>query len=160
MAEPVGQVLTGSERETLELGRRLGLALNGGAVVLLVGPLGAGKTVLARGIAEGLGVTEPVSSPSFVLVRQYDAAGGIKVYHWDAYRLQGPRDLEYLPLEEHMAEDSVLLIEWGERLEEVLPADAIRIQLVRPCPVRPSERLIKVWTDDARRQKLGEALNQ
>jgi tRNA threonylcarbamoyladenosine biosynthesis protein TsaE len=123
-----GKFRTGSEAETVELGRRIAAELPSRAVVLLIGNLGAGKTTLAKGIAQGLGAAEPdeVSSPTFTLIHEY---GGGHVYHIDLYRLDEPREVETLGLNELFDRDAVVLIEWGERFPQLMPEDRIEIRL-------------------------------
>ncbi len=112
--------------DTLALGRKLAGLLRPGDVVLLSGRLGAGKTVLASGIAEGLGVTEPVTSPSFVLVRSYK--GFLPLVHADLYRLGTSGELEDLELPES-ADDGVLLVEWGNVLASAAPEDHLLVHM-------------------------------
>ncbi len=114
---------------TEAFGRRLGAALFPGAVVALNGRLGAGKTHLVRAICEGLGVANPaaVCSPTFTLVHEYP--GPVPVYHFDAYRLTGPREFAELGADEYLSGDGVCLIEWAERVEAALPADHLRIDI-------------------------------
>ncbi|MFQ5877054.1 MAG: tRNA (adenosine(37)-N6)-threonylcarbamoyltransferase complex ATPase subunit type 1 TsaE [Acidobacteriota bacterium] len=107
--------LTRSEAETFEAGRALARTLRPGDVVLLVGDLGMGKTVFARGLATGLGVPPgEVRSPTFTLVNQY--RGRLPVYHVDLYRVDSSADLEELGLEEILGTDGVAVVEWAERL--------------------------------------------
>lgn len=108
-------------------GQRLGGLLRAGDLVGLTGPLGAGKTVLAQGIASGLGVTEPVSSPTFTLVQEY--AGRVTVYHLDVYRLRSMDELWDLSFDDLRATPSVLLIEWPERIAPALPPDRLEITI-------------------------------
>ena len=111
-------------------------------VVAVAGDLGAGKTTLIRAIARGLGVTEPVTSPTFALVHRY-AGAGVTVYHVDAYRLRRAADAADLGLDDMLAEaDSVVLIEWPEKLHEALPPVAWRIRLAHEPD--PLFRLIEV----------------
>lgn len=112
---------------TEALGRRLGELLFPGAVVALVGQLGAGKTHLTRAIAEGLSVRNPlaVNSPTFVLIQEY--AGPVPVYHFDTYRLIGPREFAELGVEEYFTGDGVCVVEWADKVTEVLPKDHLRI---------------------------------
>jgi tRNA threonylcarbamoyladenosine biosynthesis protein TsaE len=113
---------------TEALGRRLGENLFAGAVVALVGPLGAGKTHLVRAIAEGLGVApRAVSSPTFVLVQEY--RGRLPVCHFDAYRLNGAGDFLDLGAHEYMEGEGVCLIEWADRVADCLPAEHLRLTL-------------------------------
>src|SRR5215470_13411924 len=103
-------------------GRRLGTFLFPGAVVALVGPLGAGKTHLVRAIALGLGLADGrlVSSPTFVLIHEYDAR--LPVYHFDAYRLKDEAEFLDLGVYEYFAARGVCLVEWADRVETILPA--------------------------------------
>ena len=114
---------------TAAFGRRLAGLLFPGAVVALVGPLGAGKTHLVRAIAEGLDIADSraVSSPTFVLIQEYDAR--LPIYHFDAYRLRGPAEFAGLGVHEYFAADGVCLIEWADRVEECLPAEHLRIAI-------------------------------
>jgi tRNA threonylcarbamoyladenosine biosynthesis protein TsaE len=120
---------TASEAETIQLGERLARELPRG-VVLLIGGLGAGKTTLAKGIVAGLGAAPPedVSSPTFTLIHEY---GGGRVYHIDLYRLDEPREVESLGLEELFERDALVLIEWGERFPRLLPAGRTEIRIRR-----------------------------
>ncbi|MGI8609227.1 MAG: tRNA (adenosine(37)-N6)-threonylcarbamoyltransferase complex ATPase subunit type 1 TsaE [Candidatus Dormibacteria bacterium] len=111
---------------TLDLGRRLGSAARAGDVVLLEGRLGAGKTALVRGIAEGLGSTDEVLSPTFVLVRHY--RGRLALVHADLYRLEDPRDVDRLGLLE-LADEGVLVVEWPERSPRLDSFATLRIRL-------------------------------
>ncbi|MGA2773673.1 MAG: tRNA (adenosine(37)-N6)-threonylcarbamoyltransferase complex ATPase subunit type 1 TsaE [Bryobacteraceae bacterium] len=119
---------TASEEETVALGERLARALPPHGVVLLTGNLGAGKTMLAKGIVSGLGAApaEEVSSPTFTLIHEY---GNGRVYHVDLYRLEEPRELATLGLEELFERDAVVLIEWGERFPRFLPAERTEIRI-------------------------------
>src|SRR5438874_13262228 len=114
---------------TARFGQRLGELLFPGAVVALVGPLGAGKTHLVRAVAEGLGVRNPaaVNSPTFVLIQEYPAR--LPIYHFDAYRLSGPREFAELGVDEYSPGDGVCLVEWADRVAATLPADHLRIEI-------------------------------
>jgi tRNA threonylcarbamoyladenosine biosynthesis protein TsaE len=119
---------TASEAETVALGERLARELPPHGVVLLIGNLGAGKTTLAKGIVNGLGVAAPdeVSSPTFTLIHEY---GEGRVYHVDLYRLDEPREVATLGLEEIFDRDALVLIEWGERFPRLLPANRTEIRI-------------------------------
>src|SRR5437667_1838541 len=114
---------------TEALGRRLAGVLFGGAVVALIGPLGAGKTHLVRAIAEGLGIVDArvVSSPTFVLIQEY--AARLPVYHFDAYRLRSAEDFFDLGAHEYFEGSGVCLVEWADRVEACLPRDHLRITI-------------------------------
>jgi len=114
---------------TNALGRRLGRALFPGAVVALIGPLGAGKTHLVRALAEGLDIADSrvVSSPTFVLIQEY--VGRLPIYHFDAYRLRTPLEFAELGAHEYFQSNGVCLIEWADRVEAALPADHLRIAI-------------------------------
>ena len=117
--------LTSSEAETIAVGRELGARLRPGDVVLLEGPLGAGKTAFARGLAEGLGGDgDAVSSPTFTIVQEY--RGPVVVQHVDLYRL-APEEVDDLALDDLM-EDAVLAVEWPDRWRRA-PADAMRVTI-------------------------------
>lgn len=120
---------TSSDEETIELGRRIAVALPPHACVLLIGNLGAGKTTLAKGILHGLGVAEPdeVMSPTFTLIHEY---GEGQAYHIDLYRLDKPEQIATLGLDEIFDREAVVLIEWGERFPNLMPAERIEIRLV------------------------------
>jgi tRNA threonylcarbamoyladenosine biosynthesis protein TsaE len=120
-------VTTSSGTKTRALGRRLARLLRAGDVVLLQGPLGAGKTTLAQGIGVGLKVDAPVRSPTFVLMTRHDG-GTLPLYHADLYRLDSVEDVEDLSLPEQAA-DGVLLVEWPERGLPALPAEHVLIVL-------------------------------
>jgi tRNA threonylcarbamoyladenosine biosynthesis protein TsaE len=121
---------TRSEDETIALGRQLGAELPPGAV-LLIGNLGAGKTTLAKGIVEARNGTpaSEVSSPTFTLIHQYGSGDGSPVYHIDLYRLDEPREVENLGLDELFAGDSLVLLEWAERFPSLMPAQRTEIRL-------------------------------
>lgn len=119
---------TGSDAETVELGRRLAGELPARGVVLLIGNLGAGKTTLAKGIVAARSGAAPdeVTSPTFTLIHEY---GEGRVYHIDLYRLDEPRQVATLGLEELFDRDALVLIEWGERFPELMPVHRTEIRL-------------------------------
>jgi len=114
---------------TMTFGRRLGQKLHPGAVVALVGILGAGKTHLTRAIAEGLGISDSrvVSSPTFVLVQEY--AARLPIYHFDAYRLNSVTEFEKLGVEEYFNGHGICIIEWADLVAEALPPHHLQIEL-------------------------------
>ena len=114
------------EADTRALGRRLASLLRAGGVLLLAGDLGSGKTVFASGVAEGLGVAEPVVSPSFILARRYEGLLGL--VHADLYRLGSSAEVDDLDLVES-AGDGVLVVEWGEAAASCFPEDHLLVRL-------------------------------
>jgi tRNA threonylcarbamoyladenosine biosynthesis protein TsaE len=113
--------------ETHALGRRLGALLRAGDVVVLDGELGTGKTVFAKGIAVALGVTEPVVSPTFTVVREYSAP--TPLVHVDVYRLDHLQELHDLGFDDLVGEEAVTVVEWGDRVSAALPPDRLRVLL-------------------------------
>jgi tRNA threonylcarbamoyladenosine biosynthesis protein TsaE len=114
---------------TTAFGRRLGALLFPGAVVALVGPLGAGKTHLVRAVAEGLGIANPrsVTSPTFVLIQEYQ--GRLPIYHFDAYRLRSAAEFSDLGVHEYFEGTGVCLVEWADRVEACLPPEHLCLTL-------------------------------
>ncbi|MBI5687787.1 MAG: tRNA (adenosine(37)-N6)-threonylcarbamoyltransferase complex ATPase subunit type 1 TsaE [Verrucomicrobia bacterium] len=121
--------VTHSVEETVALGERLANGWPPGTVVALSGDLGAGKTALTKGIARGLGVTDTITSPTFTLVNEHAARDGQRLYHVDLYRLDRPQQAVEIGIEEELAPDGWTIIEWAEKLGDVLPADAVRIRI-------------------------------
>jgi tRNA threonylcarbamoyladenosine biosynthesis protein TsaE len=146
--ERTGDVLTvevDSEEETDRLGRALAGVVRPGAVLALVGPLGAGKTRLSRALAEALGV-EPgaIASPTFVLIHEYE--GRWPVYHFDAYRLSGPDEFEALGASDYWGAGGVCLVEWADRVAGQLPETAWTIRVE---PTGPASRRFRLrFADD------------
>lgn len=106
---------------TLELGSKLARIMHPGQVIALYGDLGAGKTVLSRGFARGLSITEPVTSPTFTVAQEYQAPDGSRFYHLDMYRIDDERSALAFGIEEYLfAPDAVTLVEWPERIEKLL----------------------------------------
>ena len=120
------EVSTNDPAETLALGRHLAAMLRAGDIVLLAGRLGAGKTLFAAGVGEGLGVDEQLTSPSFILARAHE--GFLPVVHADVYRLGTSAEFEDLDLPEQ-ARDGVLLIEWGDVVAHGIPEDHLLVQI-------------------------------
>lgn len=118
---------TKSVDETLELGKKIGSHLKKGDCVSLRGSLGAGKTVIAKGIALSLGIEEAIVSPTFTLVQEYE--GKEKLYHLDIYRLSGEDEFESMGGEEFLYPDGISLIEWSEKIDSMLPENTIYINI-------------------------------
>ena len=120
---------THSVDETRQLGAHLGEALEPSSVIALSGNLGAGKTHLTQGIAEGLGIERRlVNSPTFALVQEY--AGRLPVFHFDTYRLRNVDEFLDLGFDEYLSLRGVCIIEWAERVAEVLPADTLTVRVI------------------------------
>lgn len=119
--------VTRSADETHALGRRIGAVLRAGDVVVLDGELGTGKTVFAKGLAVALGITEPVVSPTFTVVREYDAP--LPLVHVDVYRLDHLQELHDLGFDDLIGSEAVTVVEWGDRVSALLPADRLDVHL-------------------------------
>ena len=122
--------LTRSEADTMNFARRLAPMLRAGDAVLLYGDLGAGKSVLARGIARGLGVEGPMPSPTFTLLLPYEGQSGAKVYHFDLYRISDPDEYFAAGLDEFIGGDGVAIVEWPQ-MAELAPEPALEIHMAR-----------------------------
>lgn len=121
-----------SPEQTHALGYKLGKLLRGGDVICLVGDLGAGKTALAKGIGEALDVQEPMTSPTFTFIIEYQAftqGKPVRLVHMDLYRLNHPEEVEVIGVGENMQEDSICLIEWPEVAEDTLPQDILEVRI-------------------------------
>lgn len=127
-----------NEEETRAFGHQLANQLEPGSVVALIGDLGTGKTTLSKYIAEGLGITEVVTSPTFTIVQEYHT-GRLPLYHFDVYRIGEISEMEELGYEEYFFGDGVSLVEWADIIQELLPEEAriIRIEYGR----EPEERI-------------------
>lgn len=121
-------MISRSESDTLRIGEEIGSKLRKGAVVSLRGSLGAGKTVLAKGIAKSLGIQEAIVSPTFTIVQEYDGERG-RMYHLDLYRLSGEDEFESMGGEEFLYSDGITLIEWSEKIQDMLPCDTVYINI-------------------------------
>ncbi len=121
-------VETNGERETFELGRRLGLSADAGQVFALIGDLGVGKTVFTKGLAVGLGIEESVSSPTFTIVQIYDE-GRLPFYHFDVYRIGEPEEMDEIGYEDYVYGQGVSLIEWADLIQEILPEHYTEIRI-------------------------------
>ena len=125
-------VTTQSDSETVALGSEFAAQLRGGDIVALHGNLGAGKTVFARGVARGLGIDEPVTSPTFTVVQEYQGPK-LRLYHIDLYRLQDEHDALAFGIEDFLNDpEAVTLLEWAERIAGLLPADHHAVHIESP----------------------------
>lgn len=119
-------IMTTSEEETIRLGEQLGLLLDSGTVISLVGEMGAGKTHFVQGIAKGMGITAVVTSPTFTILNYYEAP--VPLQHFDFYRLDQEEELDGLGFDDYIAE-GVTLIEWADKFPQRLPAKALKIEI-------------------------------
>ena len=128
----MGEILlkSRSPEETRAMGDVLGGLLGRGDVIAVSGELGAGKTCFAQGVASGLGVRDRVTSPTFTIIQEYD--GRIPFYHIDLYRLEGAHDLEDLGYEDYIYGDGVVLIEWPDLIEGILPPARLEVMISVP----------------------------
>lgn len=117
---------TFSPEETFELGVTIGKAVKAGEVYTLTGELGVGKTVFTQGIAAGLDITEPVSSPTFTIVQVYEE-GRLPFYHFDVYRIGDVEEMDEIGYEDYFYGDGLCMIEWGNLIEEILPAERCEV---------------------------------
>ena len=119
--------ITKCEKETYELGIKLGCVLMPTTVISLNGDLGAGKTHFTKGIAVGLGVDDYITSPSFTIINEYE--GRIPLYHFDVYRINDIDEMYEIGFEEYLYGDGVCVVEWGDIVKEMLPKDTINIYI-------------------------------
>ncbi len=128
MGEHQWKTLLRTPSATLELGMAIGHELQGGEVITLTGELGAGKTCCVRGLAKGLGrSTDEVTSPTYTIIQEYD--GQPPIVHVDLYRLETPLELEEIGLSSYFDTQHVVIIEWADRVSELLPKDRLSLQL-------------------------------
>lgn len=122
------RVETNSPEETFDLGRRMGADAKPGQIYTLNGDLGAGKTIFTKGMAAGLGIEEPVSSPTFTIVQEY-SGGRLPLYHFDVYRIGEPEEMEEIGYDDYFFGEGVCLIEWAELIRELLPERVISVSI-------------------------------
>lgn len=121
-------VETNDPKQTFELGRKLGKQAKPGEIYCLNGDLGVGKTAFTQGFASGIGITEPVNSPTFTIVQQYEE-GRLPLYHFDVYRIGDVEEMEEIGYEDCFFGEGVCLIEWSALIEELIPETAIQITI-------------------------------
>ena len=121
-------VETYSEKETFAFGKKMGEEALPGQIIAINGDLGVGKTVLTKGLAEGLGITEPVCSPTFTIVQIYDE-GRLTLYHFDVYRIADPEEMAEIGYEDYFFGQGVCLVEWAELIYDLMPENTIWIRI-------------------------------
>jgi tRNA threonylcarbamoyladenosine biosynthesis protein TsaE len=124
----MSELMIKSELDTREFGKELAKKLKPGDVVALIGDLGTGKTTLTKSIAEGLGITEMITSPTFTIVQEY-TEGRLPLYHFDVYRLCDLEEMYELGYEEYFFGQGVCVVEWADQIMEIIPEDAIVIRI-------------------------------
>jgi tRNA threonylcarbamoyladenosine biosynthesis protein TsaE len=139
------ELLSRSPAETRALARLLAAGIGPrGLVIALVGPLGSGKTVFVKGLAEGLEVDEGLlSSPSFVIANELKTPGGVRLVHVDLYRVESEGELESAGWLDWLADGSVVAVEWGDRFPQALPRDHLEVRLSRASADRPERRTLE-----------------
>lgn len=136
------------EKDTFEAGRRLGEEASPGQVFALSGDLGVGKTVFAKGLAAGLGISEPVSSPTFTIVQVYEG-GRLPLYHFDVYRIADPEEMDEIGCEEYFYGDGVCLVEWAELVADILPERTVWIAIQKDLEKGFDYRKIEVRDENS-----------
>ena len=117
-----------SAAETMQHAREMAQKATPGTIICLDGDLGVGKTVWAKGFAEGLGIKEPVVSPTFTIMHIYNS-GRLPLYHYDVYRIEEPEEMDEIGYEEYFFGDGVCLVEWACQIEELIPKDAVHVEI-------------------------------
>ena len=130
---------TSSAEETISLGQKIGKLLKKGDIIAMQGTLAAGKTTITKGIAQALGITETITSPTFCLISEYE--GTMPLYHMDVYRLDGTEDFINLGTDDMLYGDGVSIIEWSEKIMEELPSSTIILKIT---PLEDGKRLIEI----------------
>lgn len=137
------EVVSKSREETAEFAKKLAKVLRGGEVIAYFGGLGMGKTTFTSGLAEGLGLNAEVSSPTFALVHDY--GGNPPLYHFDMYRIESFDDLYSTGFFDYLDSGAILAVEWSENIENVLPANTVRIEILQGK--NENERIFKMSGD-------------
>ena len=117
---------TNTPEETYEAGKKIGEKARAGQIYTLTGDLGVGKTVFTQGVAAGLGITEPVNSPTFTIVQEYED-GRLPFYHFDVYRIGDLEEMEEIGYDDYFFGEGICLIEWAELIEDILPENRIQV---------------------------------
>ena len=131
--------------DTFVLGQKIGELVKPGTVISLVGDLGVGKTVFTQGLAKGLGITEPVNSPTFTIVQEYEE-GRLPFYHFDVYRIGDIEEMDEIGYEDYISGEGVSLIEWSNLIEEILPEERTEILIEKDLEKGFDYRKITVKT--------------
>ena len=132
-----------SIEETTKLGKELGKILNPGDIICLTGDLGTGKTHITKGISQGLGITDNITSPTFTIVNEYNS-GRLKLYHFDVYRVSDPDEIYAIGFDDYIFGDGVSIIEWANYIEEILPKDYLHIYITKDLSKGENYRTIPI----------------
>ncbi|WP_312516895.1 tRNA (adenosine(37)-N6)-threonylcarbamoyltransferase complex ATPase subunit type 1 TsaE [Anaerospora sp.] len=149
------EIVSTAPEQSFSFGRQLGQLLQEGSVLCIIGDLGAGKTLLVQGIAQGLGLNEEITSPTFTVMNVYE--GTIPVYHFDLYRLESPEQLVDIGFDEYTNGGGIAIIEWPDKFPGFMPDSYLRIELIK---TGDNDRLIKVSPQGAHHHLLYEELKQ
>ncbi len=158
--EKTTEFISNSADQTRRIGMRLGSLLETGMLVCFTGDLGSGKTTFTQGVTSGWGSSDPVSSPTFVLINEYYKLGGETLFHLDTYRLTNSFEAEELDLD-GMMDSGLLVIEWAERIKDVLPREALWIECEyisddkRRFVFKPSGERYEALIDEFRKRSFG-----
>ncbi len=150
------EIISKSQQETIGFGKKLASLLTPGAVIAFIGDLATGKTTMIKGIAQQLGIERDVESPTYTLINEYD--GNIKVYHMDCYREVHIQEWIEIGLEDYFYGDGICLIEWADRIDEILPEDVIKIRLLHDMRHGNTRKII-IESDQATEQKFSTLLD-
>ena len=134
---------TYSAEETFEVGKKLGEKALPGSIYTLNGDLGVGKTVFTQGVAAGLGVKEPVNSPTFTIVQEYKE-GRLPLYHFDVYRIEEPEEMEEIGCDDYFFGNGICLIEWADKIMDLIPENHIEITIRKDLSKGMDYRLIDI----------------
>ena len=136
------ELLVKDVNETISIGRQLGLKASKGDIICINGELGTGKTHLTKGIAEGLGINEYITSPTFTIVNEYE--GRLKLYHFDVYRVNDPDEIAAIGFDEYIFGDGVSVIEWSKYIEELIPTQHLSINIYNIQDINNNLRRIEI----------------
>lgn len=121
------EFIVDSLEDTMNLGKQLGNLVYPGDIICLTGDLGTGKTHFTKGIAEGLEISSPITSPTFTIVNEYE--GRLKLYHFDVYRVNDPDEIEAIGFDEYIFSDAVSIVEWANYIEDLIPKEHIWVDI-------------------------------
>ncbi len=137
------KIETFSAEETFNIGKRIGENASSGSVYTLVGDLGVGKTVFTQGVAKGLGISDPISSPTFTILQVYDS-GRLPFYHFDVYRIGDVSEMDEIGYEDYFYGDGICFIEWANLIEDILPEHYTEITIEKNLEKGFDYRLITI----------------